>query len=306
MSHYKASIDIGSNSTLLLVANVEGSINVAESLSRVTALGKNLDKTGSFEESSMDATLEALKEYVGICSKYSIDPSDITVTATEASRVAKNADTFYNKVKIQLGLEVTVISGEGEAFYSTLGVLIDDSINDSEVVIMDIGGASTELIRVDARDKKIQSSISMPIGSVRATNWIEDNILVEKFLNISKKFDLSKFRTNQIICVAGTMTSVSNMLLGHKDFEEKRIQGYKFTLEKLFELVNYTSQFTPDVFMSHFPFLGKRAYAIKGGLKVASFILEALEVDEIYVSTYGLRYGTLLNKIESRFISKQY
>ena len=96
----KASIDIGSNSVLLLISEyVDGSFQDIESKSRVTSLGRNLDETGKFQDKSMDATFDALKEFKKIIGKYDIKPEETIMTATEASRVASNAADFFKKLR---------------------------------------------------------------------------------------------------------------------------------------------------------------------------------------------------------------
>src|SRR5690554_402477 len=117
MSELRASIDIGSNSCLLLVGEVlDGKvIKILESHSYVTGLGRELDINKSFLKTSMDETFEALREYSQIVEKHNLDPKNIVATATEASRVAQNAPDFFKKIKLETGIDVQIINAEGEA-----------------------------------------------------------------------------------------------------------------------------------------------------------------------------------------------
>ena len=127
----RASIDIGSNSVLLLIGRVNGdNIEVVEKKAHVTGLGKDLDRYGVFSSEPMQDTLQVLDSYKEICEKHGLLASDVVVTATEASRVAKNSFDFYQEVAQKTGLKTTIITGEAEAYYSMLGVLIDSQMNE--------------------------------------------------------------------------------------------------------------------------------------------------------------------------------
>ncbi|WP_164848239.1 hypothetical protein [Halobacteriovorax sp. HLS] len=298
----RVSIDIGSNSCLLLIAEVrDGKIETLESQSRVTSLGKKLDLNKTFLQESMDATFEALKEYAQLIKGYNVKLEEVLITATEASRVATNADEFFSKVRRELGLIVTKISGEGEAHYTALGVCSGVHNCSSDIVIMDIGGASTELIRVSLDSGEIVNSISLPVGSVRASDWILDDSFDEKMDKILSS-DILSFKMNSIICVAGTMTTLSSILLGQKTFNEQQIQGHKFDLAKLLSLSQELSSLDASQVLEKFPQSGKRAFSLYGGSLVALKILSYLSINEIEISTLGLRYGVVLEgKIDERF-----
>ncbi len=302
----KASIDIGSNSTLLLVAReVNGELKVLCSESRVTGLGRDLDKNGAFIQESMDDTFDALKEYCDLCKGFAIKPEDIIITATEASRVAKNSSAFYQRVKESLSLDVKIISSQAEAYYSARGVAFD-SIPEKEIIIMDIGGASTELIKVGLSPFEVKNSVSLPFGAVRMTGWIKEGIKEQKLKELFTQFKIDDFSVKKLYCVAGTMTSVANMFLGHQDFIEQSVHNAQLSFKDLINLYEKFNDYTPEQYLEQFPFLGKRSQTIKGGLCVAKEVLERIQVENIIVSTYGLRYGTLLEgKIKDEFITRR-
>ncbi len=161
---------------------------------------------------------------------------------------------------------------------------------------MDVGGASTEIIKVDPTTHKIIKSISMPIGSVRASDWIKEGLFVN---NIQKTFldfrpDLDQMHTPKLYCVAGTVTSLGNMHLGKKVFVEDDVHGLVIKIEDIDRLFQKYSQAAEADLLSEFPFLGKRSRSIVGGLHVVYHLLNRIFVKEIYISTYGLRYGSLL------------
>ena len=301
----RASIDIGSNSILLLIAKLGEQIEIIANEANVTGLGKGLDETGVFSQESMKDSLAVFKEYSDICHKNNVPTSQVIVTATEASRVAKNASEFYSKVKSLFGFNVQIITGEGEAYYSSMGVLVDQSIKQSSITIMDIGGASTELIHVDVKAKKILTSFSMPIGVVRMTNWRSRGIAKEEVSKVFTSYEkeIFKLKTSNLYCVAGTMTSVGNIYNGNSEFIEEEVNGLSFTYEQMQKMHTEYKDWSAKRFLEKFPFLGKRSATISAGFELASTVMQKLGVEEIYISTYGLRYGTLLaGRIEDEFI----
>jgi exopolyphosphatase / guanosine-5'-triphosphate,3'-diphosphate pyrophosphatase len=298
VTNKRASIDIGSNSVLLLIAQVEPFVEF-EKLSEVTALGRDLDKTNHFHVDSMKDTYDALLKYRDLCLKYEIAPSNIIATATEASRVAKNAREFFVKVKSELGIDVKIIRADEEARLTTKGILFNTTFDEEEIVVMDIGGASTELIKVRIDNFQILDSISLKVGSVRVTDWIRDghfaNALSKLLADNSQKLDY--FQTKTLYCVAGTLTSMGNMFLENQEYIESEVHGLelkKIDIEKMFQKY---SNWKPEQLLEKFPFLGKRANAIAGGISLTTHLLQRLKVERVVVSTYGLRYGTFLEGV---------
>lgn len=301
----KASIDIGSNSILLLALDEEGNPVLNEA--RVTGLGRGLDRSGKFIDEAIEDSKNVFSDYQRLCKSKNIDPSKVIVTATEASRVASNSREFFQDVKKQFGFNVQIITGEAEAFYSTLGVLADKNINEEFITIMDIGGASTELIRVNTKKQEILTSFSMPVGVVRLNNWLEEERQEKEMIRVLNEYSeqLDKVESKKIYCVAGTMTSVGNMHLGNKDFVESEVHGLVVSSQNILDLlVRYEKTHSEDI-LKEFPFLGKRAATIQSGLLLANTVLARVKADEAYISTYGLRYGTILSGgIKDGFIFK--
>lgn len=123
MNNLRASIDIGSNSILLLAGDFSTS-TYKELLneSNVTGLGRELDKNKAFLDIAMEESFHVLKQYAKQVINIGIDPSEVIVTATEAARVANNAARFIERIKRETGLIIQIISGKGEAYFSTKGI----------------------------------------------------------------------------------------------------------------------------------------------------------------------------------------
>lgn len=294
----RASIDIGSNSVLLLAAEIDPTVKIIghEYLNEsfITSLGKDLDKTKRFHPESMNSTLEALGTYKKLLEKIKFPTKDVIVTATEASRVAENAKSFYEKVKADTGFNVQIITSEGEAHYTALGVISSINANkENNIVVMDIGGASTELIKIQVAPFKIIESISLPIGSVRASDWLNQGILDEKF-NELFKVDLSSYETPTLICVAGSMTAMASMYLGQTVYDDQKVDGLDLTFLSFVDFASDLQKTNVQNLLMLFPFLGKRAPMVGCGSKIAVEIGKLLKIDKIKISTRGLRYGTVL------------
>jgi exopolyphosphatase/guanosine-5'-triphosphate,3'-diphosphate pyrophosphatase len=302
----RASIDIGSNSVLLLIADVTGgAFKELSKQSHITSLGRELDKNKVFHPESMQATYDAIAAYGIECDKFSIPREEIIVTATEASRVATNAPELFSKIKSELKINIQVITSQAEAYFSTKGILFNSKFDSEVITIMDIGGASTELIKVNTKSFKILDTISMPLGAVRATQWLEDGLFVQNLKKIFLEFraEIDNFQSKNLYCVAGTVTSLGNMHLEHKEFVEDDVHGLVMKSEDIDSLFKKYSDHTPEMFLEAFPFLQKRSQSIRGGLHTVYHIVHRLLAKDITISTYGLRYGTILEgKIKQEFL----
>ena len=191
----KASIDIGSNSILLLAGEYEGnkffeSVNIA----RVTGLGKGIDKTGELSKEGIESSMAALKEYKEKLDSLGISPTETLVTATEASRVAKNFSKFSTRVKADLGFHINLLTAEGEAYFCAKGVDLGDDTLLEDSVVLDLGGASTELILFSTKPYTFKKFVSLPVGSVRATDWMREGTFAEKMDQILRNSRPEEFK----------------------------------------------------------------------------------------------------------------
>jgi exopolyphosphatase / guanosine-5'-triphosphate,3'-diphosphate pyrophosphatase len=303
----RASIDIGSNSTLLLLAEVEGSaLKLKDDYAEVTALGKGIDKTKLFAPESMELTFKVLKNYKEICDRHKVSSSEIIATATEASRVVRNSKEFYSKVKKELGIEVKLISAEGEAFYTALGASLGASASKEILALCDIGGASTELILFDGQNKSLLDFISLPFGSVRVKDWSDQGLLDGEFKRIYKLFEstkLSVFKNRKILWTAGTMTALTAVIQKLPNFDASKVHQSCFKRSDLENLIAELEHLGSSYFNEKYPYLGKRAQTLVSGAQVALQLSKWIEINEFTISNFGLRHGTLYQgKINEKFL----
>lgn len=300
----KASIDIGSNSILLLIGEVEDTkINVLREESRITQLGKNIDRNGHFDIDSKRKSYDAFKDYYSIIKNLNIKPKDVIITATEASRVASDADEFFDKVKRDFSFDVTKISGEGEAFYTAKGVCSSFS-NVSEVSLLDVGGASSELIKVVLNPFKIQDSVSLPIGAVRFNPYVLSGKFNTKAEEVLSSYDLELWRgCSEIIGVGGSIVSLIRMIHNLKTYSPEILQTRNVSIEDLQKFSKKMMNMSNDELVGKYEFISNRIESIRGGVETIKKIMIFLSIQQIKCSTRGLRFGTILSKegIDERF-----
>ncbi len=318
----RSSIDIGSNSILLLAGechynehNELTSFHELLDASRITSLGKNLDRDHKFDEQSQADSLQALIEYRDLLIGLGLNPKDTIVTATEASRVASNAQDFFIEVEKLCGFKVNIINAHDEAFYTSLGVLKSHHLKNLKVehiegMILDIGGASSELTKASLANNvlTIHQTSSLPVGSVRATDWISDGNFETALDEIFQRrgqdgeliFPLNQFQTSTLLCSAGTMVSLAMMYLGINTFQEDPISKLSITKNDFLIFLDrkfLESKLDADNFHKHYSFLGKRLKNISGGIATARKIIEATlnEGGTVRFSTKGLRHGVIFS-----------
>src|SRR5437588_8581117 len=164
-----AAIDVGTNSVLLLVAEVNGRGDLRPLLerSRITRLGENVAQSGLLSSAAVTRTLKALTEFVGLARE--TRPECAAIIGTAVLREARNADEFCGLVRSRCGLMVEVITGEQEAELAWRAQMGDPGLagHPGERAVLDIGGGSTEVVTGTAHE--IAARASYKLGAVRIT-----------------------------------------------------------------------------------------------------------------------------------------
>ena len=162
-----AAIDCGTNTIKLLIGALP-EVDVREM--RMVRLGQDLDRTGRLAEEAMERAFAAIDEYAELIRAHGVPPERLRFVATSASRDAANADVFVAGVRERLGVEPEVVSGDAEAALSFDGAVRNlRETPTPPVLVVDIGGGSTELIlgAADSVTAGPAEAMSMDIGSVR-------------------------------------------------------------------------------------------------------------------------------------------
>jgi exopolyphosphatase/guanosine-5'-triphosphate,3'-diphosphate pyrophosphatase len=165
-----AAIDCGTNSIRLLIAepNGSGGLKDLERRLEIVRLGQGVDASGEFHPDALQRMFTAVDEYAELIKKADVPVEKVHFVATSAARDVKNRETFFAGIKDRLGMLPDVISGRTEARLSFNGTLSRVRPQGEPVLVVDIGGGSTELITGSANGE-MHSAISLDIGSVRVT-----------------------------------------------------------------------------------------------------------------------------------------
>ncbi|MGH2756370.1 MAG: exopolyphosphatase [Actinomycetota bacterium] len=156
-----AAIDVGTNSTRLLVAeeHADGFRPIDRRMT-ITRLGQGVDRSHALAPEALQRTLATIADYAAACGEYEVQR--IRVTGSSAVRDARNREEFFSGVRRLTGSDPELLSGEAEARVTFLGATSD--LADGPVLVVDIGGGSTELIYGSSQPERL---ISMDIGCVR-------------------------------------------------------------------------------------------------------------------------------------------
>ena len=297
MDRVFAAIDIGSNSTNLLIVDQSG--KTLERAVRSTRLGANIATTGALSADSIKRTLDCLSEYEALIKRHNV--SHRRTVATAACRVANNTDQFFADVKKILGTEPELISGEIEGALSFTGATsaLDEKVS---TLVIDIGGASTELM---VGRETLDFAVSIPFGAVNITETElhRDPPRPEELTNaISLVSDAVDDITHnypligdvdRVVGVAGTIVTVAAVEVGQKTFEPSALHKLKLSREAVEDVFRTlaTEPLSDRVFNPGLP--RDRADIIVGGCCVLVAVMRRLQISEIVVSQYNLLDGLI-------------
>lgn len=302
---YRASIDIGTNSVLLLIAEqTEKGLQVLEEAQRLPRLGSMVDSNRLLAKESMYKVLEALSEYVAIIQKYGDEVlAKTVVTATSAVRDAANKQEFLTLVKETVGFQVLILSGEEEAKYTYLGAISQTKVESDSIMIVDIGGGSTEL--AVGNSTNLLRGISINMGSVRFNERFllhnppyqreigECRRSIEALLRATQL----RFPSNtQVVAVSGTATSLAAIDQQLFPYRSSGINNYRLNNDKLATFIRLFSIHTFEYLLDLHPEVMKgRVDVFLAGLLILEGVLRYARAEEFIVSNGGIRHGILLS-----------
>lgn len=304
-----ASIDIGTNTVLLLIAEVDtvtGSIIPLLNDYRLPRIGKGLKQGMPVSSDKVETLINILADFKIKAEKYKCDK--IIATATNALRIASNSEIIISIVKEKTGIDIEVIHGDEEAFFSYLGAS-GGLINSKRTIVIDIGGGSTEI--VIGFEDNIKYKRSFHIGAVAAAEAFLKhapplNSEMENFNNNLELIfdDLKKenFDFDQAIAIAGTPTTLAAIKMNLSKFDEELIEGSTINFSELSVLTDKLKLLTPEQILSDFKEVVKgREDVLLSGSCILLYLCGILRIDEVIVSTRGIRYGAIVNFIKNKF-----
>jgi len=299
-----AVIDIGTNTALLLVAQIDttGRITLLVYEQRVPRLGKGVDAGKNLLPESMLRVVEVLAEYKHVMSRHALDA--IVVAGTSAVRDAQNKAEFASLIKREVGFDLEVLSGEDEAFWTYRGAI--SGVPDAQrATVIDIGGGSTEITTGNAL--AISNKISLDVGSVRLTERffkhdppthpeLEAAIsFVEDELAKPKGFE---FSGSTLIGVAGTATSLAILDQGLKEFSIKAVTNYRLRLDNVYTLFRTLRALPSSETLKLSTVMQGRNDVIAAGTLILREIMAHYKFNEMIVSERGVRYGLAIREWE--------
>ncbi len=298
-----ATVDIGTNSTRLLIADVEnGEVKPVLKVGKVTKLGKGVRKTKKLSEESIEKTLTVLREFKELIDKFGAEK--IVAVTTEAARLAENSDEFLKKVK-ELGIELSVLSDREEAelvFWANVSAFKPEG----RAMTVDLGGGSTEIVYGTA--ERIEYLESLKFGVVFLTEkFLKSDPPKEEELSALEEFvrrELLKVRNRvkfpfEVYAVGGTITSVVAMEEEMEVYRPEIVHGYKVSREVIEKWYKKLTGMTVDERKRVKGLEENRADVIIPGLAFFKVFCEVFDKDYLTVSELGLLYGLALKEAKS-------
>ena len=297
-----ASIDIGTNTILLLVSEVERrKIHPLFEMETVVRLGEGIHKNKILLNGAMERGIQTLTQYLKRCQ--AMEVQKIFTAGTSALREAKNSEDFLRWAKEKLNLSIEVISEGEEAQLSFLAVAKDLGEIKIPVLVVDVGGGSTEFIF--GKSHQIRQWISLPLGSVRFTEqFLHSNpVQDEEWKKMEGKIreQLVNIPHSQepffMVAVGGTATTLASVEQGLDEFIPEKIHHFVLKRDELEkQLLLYRSKTIEE--RKKIPGLPiARSDVILAGGTILYLAMEELNCSSVLISCHGVRYGLLYKKL---------
>ena len=293
-----ASIDLGSNSTRMLIADItNGTLTTIYKEHQVTRMADKLSESKIISKEATKRVLKVLAGYFKTINKNNVENIQIVGTAL---RDATNSQEITQLIEKKFGFEVDIVSGEEEGVLTSVGVL--NSLGSLEnFLIVDIGGRSTEFIY--DYDKKIVSK-SINIGVVSLSELFFDKLPPpEKSVLLAREYiennllESNLFDGRLLVGVAGTFTSLASIFLEQTQFNEKEIHLTELKNEDVFKISNELLHLNePQIITKYKGLDPKRAKTIQAGILLAKEIISKYNVNSIKVSNSDILEGLILKK----------
>ncbi|MGB9772890.1 MAG: Ppx/GppA phosphatase family protein [Bacteroidota bacterium] len=315
-----ASIDIGTNSVLLLIADADGCLVPIVDLQRIPRLGKGVDKHTTLSTESIERALAVLSEYRAIIDKCNVDR--VVAAGTRALREALNAELLVSEAQRRFGFSIEILPETEEATWTFKGAIsniAEDAKEASLFLVIDIGGGSTELTIGTRRE--VHAALSTPLGSVRITERffhsdpptkqeleVAGNFIADVLRENSPRLSLQPGERHEVtaIGVAGTITTLAAMQLGLQAYESasgRPVEGAQLKYVDVENLVARLSRMKVEQIRS-IPQVseGREDVILAGGLVLLE-MMRFFRLPSLLVSDRGLRYGLILRDLQHRELS---
>jgi exopolyphosphatase/guanosine-5'-triphosphate,3'-diphosphate pyrophosphatase len=297
-----ASIDIGTNTILLLIADIDdGKLRPIFERETIARLGEGLQKNRVLSKEAMERGFQTLSRYLEKCRAMGVEK--IFAAGTSALREADNSDKFIKLIKNKLDLSIEIISGEEEAQFSFLAVARDLKDLKQSILVIDVGGGSTEFI--SGKGDRIDRWLSLPLGSVRFTEQflLSDPVKEEELEEMKKEIQKNLVtiphprKPFSMVAVGGTATTLASVEQGLKEFIPEKIHHFVLKKEALKQQLNLYRSKTIEERRKIPGLPPDRADVILAGGAILYMAMEELVCDSALISCHGVRYGLLYKKL---------
>ena len=298
-----AFIDIGTNTILGLIAELknDGSFDVLDDLAEITRLGEGVQRNGRIGPEGEERSLKVLRCYLERFESLNVEA--IMAVGTSALRDARNSAEVRGRFKEQLGFDVRVISGDEEAAYSFLAVQRGLPLNRRELLVVDVGGGSTEFIR--GSEAGVSQAVSINIGSVRLTEQFlhsdpvqteeceKMRLAIERELALLPRQWLKDSSILTLVGIAGTFTTLSAVEKKLARYAHGEVHGSRLTLGEVRRQVALYQGKTIAERKAIDGLEPKRADVILAGATLIERTMTVFHLQQAIVSDQGVRYGLL-------------
>ena len=298
-------IDIGTNTILLLIAEVQsgGSIQIIRDEHAIARLGKGIDADRVMKPQAFERAVEFLLRFKTILNAEQVD--SVSVTATSFLRDTKNKKEFVEYIRSRTGFEIRILTGDEEGNFTYQGAIDEflQSENRGNFAVLDIGGGSTEL-SLGIGNQVLQRK-SLDIGSVRLTErMLTTSPPTQKAIETARAYireQVAAFpllpSSARLVGVAGTLTTLAAIELELQQYDREAVSGHTLTYTTIQSIFDDLSRRSLQELTSHPQILPERADILVAGILILLVTMEYLERKEITVSDRGLRYGVLLHSL---------
>jgi exopolyphosphatase/guanosine-5'-triphosphate,3'-diphosphate pyrophosphatase len=299
-----AVVDLGTNSTRLLVAEVaQGDVHELERCSNVTRLGQAVDSSGRLADEAMERVYSVLADYRERIDRHASD--QVVAVATSAVRDAENGEEFRATLRERFGIEAKTISGDEEARLTFLGATAGRPDGRTETLVIDIGGGSTEFV-VGYPGEAPGFHVSTRLGSVRQTERHLDRdppppnqvaSLSDAATSIIKADvpDDVRAAVNAGIAVAGTATSLAAIDQELDPYDRDRVHGYGLSLAAAERMLAMLAALPLEERREVRGLDPARAPTIVAGAAILLEAMRSFGLDEVEVSEADILHGAALD-----------
>jgi exopolyphosphatase/guanosine-5'-triphosphate,3'-diphosphate pyrophosphatase len=302
-----AVIDIGTNSTRLLVADVEGQrVSELDRRSRVTRLGRGLDLSGSLSSEAIEDVCDVVGEYVALYEE--LGAGTVEVVATSAVRDAANGDAFIAELRERFSLTARILDGEEEARLTYRGATAQRPERHSALVI-DIGGGSTELVVGSGPDVAFHTSLQVGVVRFSERHLSSDPPTPAELeaLAADARGQIADALTEvpradiEIgIAVAGTPTSLAAIDLQLDPYDPEQVHGHGLAIDSIQQMLSRLASISLAERRKVTGLDPDRAPTIVAGAVILIEVMRAFGLNAVEASEHDILHGVALEAAHAR------